>query len=45
MVVITYFCVDTTNGLSDLLRLISSEGTDAAVVSAVTSVMASWKWS
>jgi hypothetical protein len=45
MVVITYFCVDTTNGLSDMLRLISSEGTNAAVMDAVTSVMASWMWS
>lgn len=45
MVVITYFCVDTTNGLSDMLRLISSEGTNAAVMDAATSVMAAWTWS
>lgn len=45
MVVITYFCLDTTTGQSDLLRLISAAETNAAVMSAATSMMASWKWS
>lgn len=44
-VVLTYVCVDTTNGHSDLLRLIASPQTNDAVMQAATSLLAAWTWS
>ncbi len=45
MVVITYFCLDTTNGHSELMRLISDPQTNDAVTSAADSLMNAWTWS
>lgn len=44
-VVLTYVCVDTTTGHSDLLRLIATPQTNDAVMEAATSVLNAWKWS
>ena len=43
-VVLTYVCVDTTTGHSDLLRLIASPQTNDAVMDAATSVLNAWTW-
>ena len=43
-VVLTYVCVDTTTGHSDLLRLIASPQTNNAVMDAATSVLNAWTW-
>lgn len=44
-VVLTYVCVDTTAGHSDLLRLIASPQTNDAVMRAATSLLSAWTWS
>jgi hypothetical protein len=44
-VVLTYVCVDTTTGHSDLVRLIATPQTNDAVMEAATSVLNAWKWS
>jgi len=44
MVVLTYVCVDTTAGHSDLLRILASPQTNDAVMDAATSVLNAWKW-
>ena len=43
-VVLTYVCVDTTTGHSDLLRIIASPQTNDAVMDAATSVLNAWTW-
>jgi hypothetical protein len=43
-VVLTYVCVDTTSGRSDLLRLIATPQTNDAVMDAATSVLNVWTW-
>ena len=45
MVVITYFCLNTTSGHSELIRLISDPQTNDTVMSAAASLMNAWKWS
>jgi hypothetical protein len=44
MIVVTYVCVDTTAGHSDLLRILASPQTNDAVMDAATSVLNAWKW-
>jgi hypothetical protein len=44
MVVLTYFCLDSTSGHSDLLRTISTAATNASVMGAATSVLTAWTW-
>ena len=43
-VVLTYVCVDTTTGHSDLLRIIASPQTNDAVMNDATSVLNAWTW-
>lgn len=43
-VVLTYICVDTSAGHSDLLRLIASTQTGADVLDAAYSLLSTWTW-
>lgn len=43
-IVLTYVCVDTTAGRSDLIRILASPPTNDAVMDAATSVLNAWKW-
>jgi hypothetical protein len=44
MIVLTYVCVDTTAGHSDVLRILASTQTSDAVMDAVKTVLNAWKW-
>jgi hypothetical protein len=44
-VVLTYVCVDTTAGHSDLLRLVASPATSDAVRDAAVTMLNAWTWS
>ena len=44
MIVVTYVCVDTTAGHSDVLRILASTQTNDAVMDAVKTVLNAWKW-
>ena len=43
-VVLTYVCVDTTAGHSDLLRVIANPGTNDEVMAAADAVLNAWTW-
>ena len=45
MIVLTYICVDTTAGHSDLLRLLASPQTNGDVLDAATTLLSTWEWS
>ena len=42
---LTYICVDTSTGHSDLLRLLGAPETNDAVMAAATSLLDAWSWS
>jgi len=44
MIVVTYVCVDTTAGHSDVLRILASIQTNDAVMDAAKTVLNAWKW-
>jgi hypothetical protein len=44
MIVLTYVCVDTTAGHSDVLRILASIQTNDAVMDAAKTVLNAWKW-